>query len=133
MPAKDKYHDTVIRALEKDGWRIVRQQVLITVGTRHLWLDLKAERDGQFIYVEVKGFETHYSIVDYLYASIGQCVTYLAAIDHLKLGVPLYLAVPQKALNGILSEVIGQIAIQRAGIQLMSFDIDREEILQWDR
>lgn len=133
MPARDKYHNTVIHALEKDGWLIVRQQVLITIGKRHLWLDLKAERDGQSIYVEVKGFETDYSLVDYLYASIGQCVTYLATIDHLKLGVPFYLAVPQKALNGILNEVIGQIAVQRAGIQLMRFDIEREEIVQWNR
>jgi hypothetical protein len=25
MPAKDKYHDTVIRALQKDGW-IIEQE-----------------------------------------------------------------------------------------------------------
>ncbi len=27
MPAKDFYHDTVIHALNKDGWTITREQV----------------------------------------------------------------------------------------------------------
>jgi hypothetical protein len=27
MPAKDRYHDTVVRALRKDGWTILGEQV----------------------------------------------------------------------------------------------------------
>jgi hypothetical protein len=52
MPAKDKYHDNVVNALRKDGWRIIKEQVLITVGERHLWIDIKAEKDSETIYID---------------------------------------------------------------------------------
>lgn len=131
MPAKDKYHDNVIHALEKDGWKVIRDQVLITIGKRHLWIDLKVELDGQFRYIEIKGFETEYSIVDYLYRVTGQYLTYLAAIEHLQLDIPLFLAVPEHAFHGILNETLGQIVMNKAKINLMVFNVEREEILQW--
>jgi len=132
MPVDDKYHDNVVNALKKDGWQIVKEQVLITVGQRHLWVDLKAEKDNQLIYVEIKGFETKYSPVDYLENVVGQYVMYVAAIDYAQLEIPLYLAIPKVAYDsGILSEEVGQIAIKKASIKLIIFDVEREVILQW--
>lgn len=32
MPAKDRYHDVVKRALIKDGWTIDNEQVTLTIG-----------------------------------------------------------------------------------------------------
>jgi hypothetical protein len=50
MPAKDKYHDVVVRALEKEGWGVASQSYL-RVGKRVVWVDLKAKRsDGKFLY-----------------------------------------------------------------------------------
>ena len=39
MPAKDYYHDTVKRALVKDGWIITREQVLFVIADRHVRID----------------------------------------------------------------------------------------------
>lgn len=131
MPVKDKYHERLKIALSHDRWHIVKEQVLITVGKRHLWIDIKAERDNRVVYIEVKGFETTQSIVNYLYASVGQYIAYLGAIEHHQLGIPLYLAVPEEAAQGILSEEIGQIVMQQASISLLIFDSERAEILRW--
>ena len=59
MPAKDKYHDTVVIALEKAGWTIADEQILLAIDNRHLWVDIQAskEDEARVILVEVKGFE----------------------------------------------------------------------------
>jgi hypothetical protein len=43
MPAKDRYHDTVLHALVKAGWQITAQPVAVIVENRRLWIDLQAE------------------------------------------------------------------------------------------
>ena len=44
MPAKDIYHDTVKRALEKDGWTITHDPFPLQIGKKRLSADLGAER-----------------------------------------------------------------------------------------
>jgi hypothetical protein len=39
MPAKDIYHDTVKKALEKDGWTITHDPLIIRWGKRDLYKD----------------------------------------------------------------------------------------------
>jgi len=57
LPAKDRYHDTVKRALVKDGWTIEDDQVRLKIGSRNLWIDLQASRTNQpfAVLIEVKG------------------------------------------------------------------------------
>ncbi|MGH2343642.1 MAG: element excision factor XisH family protein [Chloroflexota bacterium] len=59
VPANDRYHDTVVRALTKDGWTVTAQQVAVAVPGRRLWIDLRATkvRDSLVVLIEVKGFE----------------------------------------------------------------------------
>ncbi len=45
--------------------------------------------------------------------------------------LPLYLAVPHAAYDGILSEPIGQGVIKQVGMKLMVFDLVQEEISLW--
>ncbi len=40
MPAKDLYHNTVITALEKDGWIITNDPLVIRWGKKDLYVDL---------------------------------------------------------------------------------------------
>jgi len=62
MAAKDIYHDTVKKALEKDGWIITKDPLKLTVGSRSLYVDLgaekliAAEKENQKIAVEIKSF-----------------------------------------------------------------------------
>jgi XisH protein len=81
VPARDRYHDTVVRALTKDGWTVTAQQVAVAVPGRRLWIDLRATkaRDSLVVLIEVKGFEMMPSPVDYLAAAVGQYVLYRAA------------------------------------------------------
>ncbi len=133
MPAKDRYHDTVVRALRKDGWTILGEQVDVFVPSRRLWLDIRATKGDQtaIIVVEVKGFDTGASAVAYLSDALGQCLVYQGALAYLGLSDLLYLAVPATALRGILGEEIGRRAVQQAQVGLITFDPTREEIVEW--
>lgn len=133
MPAKDRYHDTVVRSLEKDGWIIEAQQVLVTLEGRWLWIDMQAVKtvENRSILVEVKGFQNMASPVDYLAAAVGKYVLYRAVLDYLEIETQLYMAVPIDAYYGILSEEIGLQVVQRTQIHLMTFDPDQEAVVKW--
>lgn len=133
MPAKDRYHDAVVRALIKSGWTITAEQIAVIIAERRLWIDIQAVKSSESlaIVVEVKGFENRPSPVQYLAEAVGKYVLYRAALDFIEITTPLYLAVPGVAYDGILSEEIGQQAIAKAGISLIVFDPIKEEITQW--
>jgi hypothetical protein len=133
MPAKDRHHDTVVRALMKAGWTIVAEQVALTMPTRRVWIDIRASKDvGNIaILVEVKGFERLASPVAYLRETIGQCVLYQTILDYAEVRDTLYLAVPEAALSGILGEEVGRHALERAHVHVILFDPGREEITRW--
>ncbi|MBN8634330.1 MAG: fatty-acid synthase [Anaerolineae bacterium] len=133
MPASDRYHQTVIHALEKAGWRVTAEQVAVIVESRRLWIDLRAEKVGErlAILVEIKGFENTRSPVEYLASATGQYTLYRAVLDYLAVNDPLYMAVPEAAYRGILSEEIGKQVLHRSGVRLIVFDPEHEEIIQW--
>jgi hypothetical protein len=80
VPAKDRHHDVVVRALQKDGWTILAEQIALSMPARRLWIDIRAQKEAQnaLILVEVKGFHTMASPVAYLADAIGQCMLYQA-------------------------------------------------------
>ena len=43
MPARNVYHDAVIRALVADGWTITDDPLKLEYGDRKLYVDLAAE------------------------------------------------------------------------------------------
>ena len=60
MSAKDKFHELVIIALEKEGWMITHDPYHIDLGFVDLYIDLGAERllaaikESEKIAVEIK-------------------------------------------------------------------------------
>ena len=133
MPAKDHYHDTVKRALIKDGWIIVQEQVYLSDNYRHVWVDLSARRETEatLILIEIKGFEGFSSLLDALMSALGQYVVYKAMLDYLNLTEPLYLAIPRTAHEGIFQAPVAQQAIQNLGVRLLVFDPVSEEVVLW--
>ena len=113
MPNKDAHHDIVLQTLRANGWRILREHALLSTDTRRLFIDIWAERldDGTQALFEVKGFD---SPVESLAVALGKCQLYQFACDLSDFKVPLYLAVPKSAYDGILSESIGLYARQLA-------------------
>jgi len=133
MPAKDRDHDVVIRALAADGWRITHEQYAIVLPERRMWIDIRATRaaEERIILVEVKGFAKATSSVEYLSATLGQYLIYRVSLDYNDETTPIYLAVPNESYNGILSETLGQLVLQRFAIPLIVFDRETERIIRW--
>jgi hypothetical protein len=133
LPALDYYHNTVKRALVKDGWIIVDDSVKVEIGRRRLWIDLMARhlsRD-ETILIEVKGFEKSPSLIGELAQAAGQYLIYQEALAEINNNLPIYLAVPDAAQQGILNELIGQRVISRIAIKILAFDPMAEEITRW--
>ncbi len=133
MPAKDRYHDAVVRALIKDGWTIVAEQMFVKFAGRRLYIDIQAAKASErlAILVEVKGFESMPSPVDYLADAVGKYVLYLSVLESVAIDAPLYMAVPLAAYEGFLSERLAQRTMRRADIKVIVFDPVTEEVTQW--
>jgi len=110
LPAKDRYHDTVVHALRKAGWSHIDEQIGIILEDRRLWIDIRARKETEqlAVLIEVKGFKNKRSPVEYLAHATGQYTLYQAVLHYLQIALPLYLAVPEAAYRGILSEEIGK-------------------------
>jgi hypothetical protein len=123
----------VVRALQKDGWTILAEQIALSMPARRLWIDIRAQKEAQntLILVEVKGFDTMASPVAYLADAIGQCVLFQAILEYVGITDQLYMAVPAAAFEGILGEEIGRQAIRKAQILVIVFDVEQEEIVRW--
>lgn len=133
MPAKDKYHDIVTRALERDKWTVNEEQVLLSIGGRRLLIDIEASHEGQYpiVLIEVKGFENMRSPIDYLEAAVGQYVLYRAILEATSNEKPLYMAVPIAAYVTIFNEPVGKVAIDRLKLKLLIFNPLLGEIVEW--
>ncbi len=81
MPARDIFHDTVKRALKKEGWTITHDPLRLQWGRKDMYIDLGAERlvaaekGGRKIAVEIKSFLGP-SQMDELEKAIGQYLVY---------------------------------------------------------
>jgi hypothetical protein len=131
MPVDDKYHDNVVRALEKEGWRITADPMTLYVHGQHLYVDLRAEKDNQVILVEIKVFEGNASPATYLAQSLGQYLLYQVMVGLLRWNIPIYLAIPEAAYKGFLSKRVASTALNRLNAKLIVYNPINEVIAQW--
>ncbi len=100
MSAKDVFHEVVKRALQKDGWHITHDPLLLKVGGVSMSIDLgaelliAAEREGEKIAVEVKSFLERSSAISEFHTALGQFINYRGALRRDEPDRVLYLAVP---------------------------------------
>jgi hypothetical protein len=85
MSARDKFHDAVKHALEKEGWQITHDPLRIKFGEEDkIQIDLGAERIlgaeklGQKIAVEIKSFLSDSAVFDF-HLALGQLAHSLAS------------------------------------------------------
>lgn len=136
MPAKDFYHDTVCTALIKDGWTITNDPFKLRVGGRSVYVDLgakklfAAEKQGRKIAVEIKSFLDP-SLVSELEKALGQYDLYYLIMEDEDPERVLYLAIAQTVFAGFFSEEICQMVLRKKSINLIIFDSEIEEIVQW--
>ncbi len=137
MPAKNVFHDLVVNALIADGWVITADPLRLKAGNRDLYVDLgaernmlAAERNGERIGVEVQSF-VGASEVRNLQEALGQFLMYRLLMVEQYPDHRLFMAVPNEAYDGILSERLGRLVIGEMAVPLLVFDPNRQEALKW--
>ncbi|MEH2061287.1 MAG: XisH family protein [Nostoc sp.] len=137
MSARDKFHNVVKSALQKDGWRITHDPLLIRIeNITDMYIDLgaeriiAAEREGQIIAVEVKSFIGTSTIYEF-HTAVGQFINYRYALEEIDSERVLYLAVPLNIYNDFLNKPFIKTIIQRSQINLIVYDVETEEISRW--
>ncbi|WP_293134292.1 element excision factor XisH family protein [Microcoleus sp. bin38.metabat.b11b12b14.051] len=136
MSAKDIYHNTVKRALQKDGWTITHDPFPLQIGRKRLSADLGAERlinaekGTEKIIVEVKSFVGRSDVKD-LEQALGQYVLYRQVLNEMQIDRNLYLAISRSAFKSVFTIELGQVLLKNQIVKLIVFDKESEEILQW--
>lgn len=91
---------------------------------------LAAERDGQWIAVEIKGFGSP-SEVDDLEKSIGQYMLYRFVLSRREPERALYLAISQDTYTTVFSDLEIRELTEAQDIKLLLFDPDQREVVRW--
>lgn len=136
MPAKDKFHEIVINALQQQGWTITHDPYHIDLGFVDFYINLGAERligatrDGEKIAVEIKTFLGASTISEF-HTAIGQFINYRIALEEEDADRLLYLAVPLDIYKRFFKYTFIQTVIRRNQIPLLVYDIEKQEVAQW--
>ncbi|MGH7202596.1 MAG: element excision factor XisH family protein [Planctomycetaceae bacterium] len=109
----------------------------MSFGGKDLFVDLGAERAtlaaekaGQRIAVEIQSFLSASPVRD-LEEAVGQYDIYRAILAETEPDRRLYLAVPRRVYDGLLSERFGQLIVTQLRLRLLVFDEQQQRIFQW--
>jgi len=138
MSAKDKFHDTVKNALIKDKWVITADPLQIKIGNIDAYIDLgaekllSAERNGEKIAVEIKSFLGASNIYDF-YLAFGQFLNYREALNKQEPERILFLAIPDNIHESFFQNEFILEMVQKFELKLVTYTIEKEEIVKWIR
>lgn len=136
MSAKDIFHQAVKRGLQKDGWVITHDPLVVKFGKDKMSVDLgaekiiAAERGTEKIAVEIKSFVGDSELFDY-HAALGQFLNYRLALRFSEPERILFLAVPVSTYRSLFSREFAQASVQEYRVNLIIYDPTGEVILQW--
>ncbi len=136
MPAKDIYHDTVKRALIKDGWKITAENLHLPWGGRDTFVDIAAEqvfvaeKEGRKIAVEVKSFIGKSDVTE-LEKAIGQFIIYRLALRKKEPERQLFLAVELGIYNDFFVNPDVLELIETEDLRVVVFDELKEVLVRW--
>ena len=133
---KDKIHDAVKRALEKEGWQIVNDPFYLKLQTKTVRIDMEAERfmeakkGAETILIEVKTLDTSALLYSF-YAAYGQYEFYRDSLAKYAINKPIYLATSERVhyeMNAI-PELMEW--LKKHKVNLLFVDIEEEKIETW--
>jgi hypothetical protein len=133
---KDRFHDVVSVALEKEGWQITADPYEIKVDDVDFEIDLAADRllaaarDNQKIAVEIKSFISPSNVSDF-HTALGQFINYRDALLIVEPDRQLYLAVRVTIYESFFQRRFIMAAIKRYQLRLITYDVQQEVIVQW--
>ncbi|MDQ2098886.1 MAG: XisH family protein [Tychonema bourrellyi B0820] len=134
--AKDRFHDVVKTALEKEDWQITADPYQINVDDVDFEIDLAAEqllaaqRESQKIAVEIKSFISSSNVSDF-HTALGQFLNYRDALETIEPDRLLYLAVRVPVYESFFQRRFIVAAVKRYQLRLMIYDVQQEVIVQW--
>ncbi len=139
--ARDLFHDSFRRALEKDGWTVTHDPFPFRVLGVEGEIDLGAEKiigaeksEGghmRQIVVEIKSFIGASFMRDF-HVAVGQYTNYKIFIGVAEAERQLYLAVTQTVFSRRFTIPGVQLVLRIAGIKVVTFDEKTETITSWE-
>lgn len=136
MSRRDSLHDAARRTLEKDGWTITDDPLILILEKTLLKADLgaekflSAEKGNQKIAIEIKDFDMP-SVISELEKTMGQLQLYQWALEEQEPERQLFLAISEAIYLKHFQKPIFQLAIERNKINLLVYKPEQEEIVQW--
>lgn len=136
MSAKDLFHNIVKKSLEKEGWVITHDPLIIKIGTIAMQIDLAgekvigAEKENRKIAVEIKSFIQSSAISEF-HLALGQFMNYRFALLEKEPERKLYLAVPFNTYNTFLILPFCQTVLKNCQVDLIIYDPEKEVITEW--
>lgn len=133
---KDRFHNVVRTALEKDGWQITADPYEISIDDVDFEIDLAAEqllaavRENQKIAVEIKSFISPSNVSDF-HTALGQFLNYRDALEVIEPDRQLYLAVRVPIYESFFQRRFIRAAVERYQLRLIIYDVQQEAIVQW--
>ena len=136
MPQLDFHHSLVVEALKADGWTVTDDPLHIKYGDTNFYIDLGAEKvigaekEGQRIAVEIKGFMNASDMAE-LEKAIGQSVLYSGILEEMQPERIYYLAIPLRAYHDVFLMPTGQVALRQFPIHLIVYSEQQARIEKW--
>lgn len=134
--ARDRFHNVVRTAIEKEGWNITADPYEIKVNDVDFEVDLAAEKllaadlGDRRIAIEIKSFLSS-SHVSEFHTALGQFLNYRDALAIVEPERQLYLAVRRVVYDSFFQRRFIVDAIQRYQINLLVYDVKQEAIAKW--
>ena len=136
MSAKDIFHESVKKALQKEQWIITDDPLKFKFGEVNFQIDLgmekilAAERGSEKIAVEIKSFLNPSAITDF-YSALGQFLSYRLALAGHEPERILYLAIPLDTYKTFFQLEFTRTAIKQYQVLLIVYEPANEVIVQW--
>ena len=136
--ARDKFHDAVRTALEKEGWRVTHDPFIVPVGKTKVFIDLGAEKERiiaaekglEKIAVEIKTFSGLSRIIEF-HRALGQYLFYLPGLEEKEPDRELFLGLPIKLVEEFLEEPYIRKVIKRYQIKVLIYHPELQIISEW--
>lgn len=136
MAAKDVFHQTVVNALESDGWTITHNPLALRAGGEDFEIDLGAEqllgaeKGERKIAVEIKSFLGASKLYQF-HSALGQILNYEVALEEVEPERVLYLAIPVDIHQTFFKRGFVVRVLRKFDLRLMVFDPVTSEVAQW--
>ncbi|MEL6717694.1 MAG: element excision factor XisH family protein [Bacteroidota bacterium] len=136
--ARDLIHYIVKRALQKLGWDITDDPLVLLPGEDDVSVDLGAEKliraskNKERIAVEVKSFSRP-SIIYEFHQALGQYYNYETAlmISEKDSDRQIYAAMPVEVYDALMQSKMAKSSIARLNMHIILVDLETETIVRW--